>query len=108
MPKPLNTNGFSKFDYTNVYVGLPADLSKKLKKLAQKAHISESAILRQMLDKYLEKPPLRNKSGETEGTLGMKVKPRTILKEQDKRLRELCNMTGRGMSELLREAVKAY
>ena len=104
----MKSNAFSKFDYTTVYIGLPADLSKKLKKLAQKAHISESAIFRQMLDKYLEKPLLRNKSGEKEGVLGIKLKPRTILKEQDKRLRELCNMTGRGMSELLREAVKAY
>jgi len=61
-----------------------------------------------MLDRYFEKPLLWYKSGEKEGILGIKLKPRTILKKQDKRLRELCNMTGREMSELLREAVKAY
>jgi predicted DNA-binding protein len=104
----LKSNAFSKLDYTTVYIGLPADLSKKLKKLAQKAHISESAILRQMLDKYFEKPLLSIGSCERQEALGLKVKPRTILKEQDKKLRELCNMTGRGMSELLREAVKVY
>ena len=104
----MESKALSKFDYTTVYIGLSADLSKKLKKLAQKARISESAIFRQMLDKYFEKPLLRNKSGEKEDILDIKLKPRTILKEQDKKLRELCNMTGREMSELLMEAVKAY
>ena len=103
----MKISGFSKFDYTTVYVSLPTDLSKKLKKLAQKAHISESAILRQMLDKYLERLSLI-RFGENHEMRGIKVRPRTILKEQDRKLRELSNLTGRSVSELMRKAVEMY
>jgi len=39
---------------------------------------------------------------------GFKVLPRTITKEQDKRLREIAEKTGRKITELVREAVEKY
>jgi hypothetical protein len=40
--------------------------------------------------------------------LGMKVFPRTITKEQDRKLREIAEKTGRKISELAREAVEVF
>jgi predicted DNA-binding protein len=37
-----------------------------------------------------------------------RVVPRTVRKEQDSRLRELSERTGRSLSELVREAVEAF
>jgi hypothetical protein len=38
----------------------------------------------------------------------MKVLPRTITMEQDRKLREIAEKTGRKISELVREAVKDF
>ena len=40
--------------------------------------------------------------------LGMKVLPRTIAIEQDRKLREIAEKTGRKISELAREAVEEF
>ena len=40
--------------------------------------------------------------------LGMKVLPRTITIEQDKKLREIAENSGRKISELARQAVKDF
>jgi len=40
--------------------------------------------------------------------LGMKVLPRTITVEQDRKLREIAEKTGRRISELAREAMKDF
>jgi len=76
--------------------------------LAKKQGKSESEALRHMLDAYLKDiknkkfsyQPLRKLSFE-----GYKVLPRTITKEQDKKLREIAEKTGKKMSEIVREAV---
>ena len=40
--------------------------------------------------------------------VGLKTLPRTIRKDQDTRLREIAERTGRKMSELVREAVEKF
>ncbi len=40
--------------------------------------------------------------------LGMKVLPRTITIEQDRKLREIAEKTGRRMSKLARDAVELF
>ncbi len=79
--------------------------------MAKKGGKTESEILRMILDAYFqnigkESPPcepLRKTS-----PVGLKVLPRTIRKEQDARLRELTEKTGRKISELVREAVESF
>ncbi len=97
--------------YVNVYVSLPLKLQKKLVKLAQKAGKTESTVLRDILDSYLHRKGRKKLSYEPcykVPPLGMKVLLRTVRKEQDKRLRELSEKTGRGVSELVREAVGGF
>jgi len=78
--------------------------------LAEKKAKTESEILRQMIDVYfaniknnLPYEPLRKTS-----PVGLKVLPRTIRKDQDIKLRELTEKTGRKISELIREAVEGF
>jgi len=101
----------SRRNYTTIYVGLTLDLANKLGNLAKKGGKTESEVLRRMLDAYflhikqkgLPYEPLRKTP-----PVGLKVLPRTIRKGQDERLRELCEKTGRKISELVREAVESF
>ena len=96
-------------NYTTLHVSLTQKQAKKFKVLAKKQRKSESETLRQVLDSYL-------KDIETKGLpfepyrkispLGMKVLPRTITIEQDRKLREIAEKTGRRISELARGAVE--
>ena len=97
-------------NYTTIYVGLTPGLIKKVEDLAEKKAKTESEILRQILDVYLGNikidlpyEPLRKTS-----PVGLKVLPRTIRKDQDARLRELSEKTGRKISEIMREAVESF
>ena len=106
----VKTN-FNRRNYTTIYVGLTPELAKKLGNLARKGGKTESEILRGVLDAYFQHigrkgliyEPLRKTP-----PVGLKVLPRTIRKEQDVRLRELTEKTGRKISELVREAVKNF
>jgi predicted DNA-binding protein len=101
----------SRRNYTTIYVGLTPELAKKLGDLAKKGGKTESEILRGILDAYFRNigkkgppcEPLRKTP-----PVGLKVFPRTIKKEQDARLRELTEKTGRKISELVREAVDNF
>lgn len=98
-------------NYTTVYAGLTPELARKLGNLAKKGGKTESETLRRILDAYfgnIEKKgptyePLRKFS-----PVGLKFLPRTISKEQDAKLRGLCEKTGRKISELVREAVESF
>ena len=66
-----------------------------------------------MVDTYLAEVNKRGLLSEPYGKMQFKgyeerVVPRTIRKEQDARLRELSERTGRSISELVREAVEEY
>jgi len=97
--------------YTAVYVGLTPELLTKLGDLANKRGDTQSEALRHILDAYLEGiskkglpcEPLRKTS-----PVGLTVTPRTIGKEQNKKLRELSEKTGRKISDLVREAVEGF
>ena len=101
----------SRRNYTTIYVGLTPELAGKLGNFAKKGGKTESEILRGILDAYFQNigkksppcEPLRKTS-----PVGLKVLPRTIRKEQDARLRELTEKTGRKISELVREAVENF
>ena len=78
---------------------------------AKKEGKSGSEVLRKAIDNYLNRINWENLSYEpyrkTTPT-GLKVLPRTISKDQDARLRNLSEKTGRKMSELVREAVEGF
>jgi len=89
---------------------LTPELIKKVKDLAEKNAKTESEVLRRILDVYFENikknlpyEPLRKTS-----PVGLKVLPRTIRKDQDAKLRELTEKTGRKISELVRQAVEIF
>ncbi len=65
-------------------------------------------MLRKMLDNYLDYPPKAINLYKKQEILGMKVLPRTISREHDRKLRGLHNTTGRSMSEMMRQAVQAF
>ena len=86
-------------------------LIKKLENLAKKQGTSQSPVLRQILDSYfkdIEKKGLLYEPLRKFSPVGLKFLPRTISKEQDARLRELCEKTGRKISELTRDAVESF
>ena len=99
----------SRRNYVNVYFGLTPKLAKKLSSLAKAQKKAESEVLRGILDAYLKNidnkglsyEPLRKLS-----PIGLKTLPRTIRKDQDRKLREIAEKTGRKISELVREAVR--
>lgn len=67
--------------------------------------------MRQILDAYLT--DIKNKGLPYEPLrkltfTGYKVLPRTVTKEQNRKLREIAEKTGRKISELAREAVKEF
>lgn len=99
----------SRRNYTTVYVGLTPELVKKVENLAENQKRSGSETLRQILDLYfkiIEKNNLPNEPLRKISPIGLKVLPRTITKEQDKKLRELAERTGHKISEIVREAVE--
>jgi len=109
--KQLVKTGTSRRNYTTIYVGLTPELVKKLGNLAKKDGKTESEILRKILDAYfkdIEKKGLPFEPLRKFSPVGLKVLPRTIRKEQDAKLRELCEKTGRKISELVREAVEGF
>jgi len=87
-------------------------LIKKLENLAKKHGETESKVLREVLDSYLKdmetKGLLFEPYRKTSPLLGMKVLARTITIEQDRRLREIAEKSGRKISELARESVDRY
>ena len=98
-------------NYATLYVSLTTKQAKKLKYLARKQKKSESEVLRKVLDFYLK--DIKTKGLPLEpyrkiSPLGMKVLPRTITVEQDRKLREIAEKTGRRISELAREAMKDF
>ncbi len=79
------------------------------KKQEKKQERTESAALRQILDSYfkiIKKKGLPNEPLRKISPVGLKVLPRTIRKEQDRKLREIAEQTGWRISELIREAVE--
>ena len=98
-------------NYTTLYVSLTPKQAQKLKNLAKKQKKSESGALRKALDAYLkdiEAMGLLFEPYRKISPLGMKALPRTITIEQDRRLREIAERTGRKISELAREAVEVF
>ena len=98
-------------NYTTLYVSVTPKQTQKLKNLAKKHRKSESETLRQVLDAYLKDIETKSLSYEPYrkiSPLGMKVLPRTITIEQDRKLREIAEKTGRKISELAREAVEEF
>ena len=109
--KQLVKAGISRRNYTTIYVGLTPELVKKLGDLAKKEGKTESEILRKILDSYFKEidkkglpyEPLRKFS-----PVGLRFLPRTITKKQDEKLMELCEKTGRKISELAREVIESF
>ncbi len=100
-------------NYTTVYFSLTGEQARKLREVAKKAVVSESEALRRMLDAYLVEVDKRGLPSEPYGKMRFqgyeeRVVPRTIRREQDTKLRELSERTGRSISELVREAVEAF
>ena len=100
-------------NYTTVYFSLTAAQAGKLREAAKKAAVSESEALRRMVDAYLAEADKRGLPSELYGKMRFlgyeeRVVPRTIRKEQDAKLRELSERTGRSLSALVREAVERY
>ncbi len=98
-------------NYTTVYFSLTGEQAGKLKEAAKKALVTESEALRRMIDAYLAEVNKRGLPSEPYGKMRFlgyeeRVIPRTIRKEQDARLRELSERTGRSISELVRAAVE--
>jgi hypothetical protein len=92
---------------------LTSEQGRKLREAAKMAVVSESEVLRRMLDAYLAEVDKRGLPSEPYGKMRFqgyeeRVVPRTIRKEQDSRLRELSERTGRSISELVREAVDRF
>jgi len=99
-------------NYTTVYFSLTAEQVRKLREVAKKALTTESEALRRMLDAYLAEVAKRGLPCEPYSKMRFRgyeqrVVPRTIRREQDSRLRELAERTGRSISELVREAVES-
>lgn len=100
-------------NYAKVYCSLHNTEILRLKALADKEKKTESQVLRQILDRYLNRmerkkllyKPYRKCEKSSSGS-GMKHIGRTITREQNKRLRLLTEKAGRGISELVREAIK--
>ncbi|MFH1519228.1 MAG: ribbon-helix-helix domain-containing protein [Candidatus Omnitrophota bacterium] len=85
--------------------------ARKLSKLAEKQGTTESEVLRHILDVYLkgiDKRGLPYEPFRKFSPVGLKTMPRTIRKEQDLKLREIAEKTGRKISELVREAVHEF
>ncbi|MBU1148117.1 MAG: hypothetical protein KKD11_07160, partial [Candidatus Omnitrophica bacterium] len=98
-------------NYTTLYVSLTPKQAQKLRNLAKRERKSESGALRQVLDAYLKQVEANGLPFEPYrkiSPLGMKVLPRTITIEQDRKLREIAEKTGRKISGLAREAVERY
>ena len=100
-------------NYATVYFALTAEQARKLKEASKKALVGESETLRRMLDAYLAEVDKRGLPAEPYGKMRFlgyeeRVVPRTIRKEQDVRLRELSERTGRSISELMREVVERF
>ena len=96
-------------NYTTIYIGLVPKQAQKLANLAKKQGKAESTALRTILDAYfkdIEKRGLPFEPYRKTSPLGMRVLPMTITIEQDRRLREIAERTGRKISELAREAVE--
>ena len=86
-------------------------LIKKLENLAKKERKTESEVLRKILDAYfkdVDKKGLPYEPLRKIPPVGLRVLPRTIRKEQEARLRELAEKTGRKISELVREVVEGF
>ena len=101
----------NKSNYATIYCSLHKKAAKKLRELANKQGKTESEVLRQILDVYLqdiEKKGLPYEPLRKFSPVGLKLLARTITKEQDERLRFLAEKTGRGISELVREAVEEF
>ena len=98
-------------NYTTIYIGLTPKQAQKLANLAKKQGKTESKVLRKVLDLYLKRVETKGLLFEPyrkTSPLGMKVLPRTITRDQDRKLRKLAEKTGRKISELAREAVDIY
>ena len=109
--RQLVKTGTSRRNYTTIYVGLTPDLVKKLAYLAKKEEKTESEVLRKILDAYfndIEKNGLPYEPLRKFSPVGLKFLPRTITKRQDEKLRELCEKTGRKISELARDAIESF
>lgn len=107
--KQLVKTNPSRRNYTTLYANLTPNQAKKLKNLAKKRRNAESEVLRQILDAYLKDIENKGLPHEPFRKLcftGYKVLPRTIRKDQDRRLREIAEETGRKITELVREAVE--
>ncbi|MDP1854263.1 MAG: ribbon-helix-helix domain-containing protein [Candidatus Omnitrophota bacterium] len=79
--------------------------------MAKKLNTTESAALRKIIDAYfkdIEKKGLPYEPLRKISPIGLKLFSRTITKEQDRKLRELAEKTGRKISELAREAAEGY
>jgi len=90
---------------------LTPELAKKLRNLAEKQDRTESEVLRDILDVYLKDRGSRglpNEPFRKYSPIGLETLPRTIRKDQDLRLREIAEKTGRKMSEFMREAVERF
>lgn len=82
-----------------------------LGRTAKKEGKTESEILRRIIAAYLKDTDERKVPYEPyrkTSPAGLRALPRTILKEQDIKLRDISGKTGRGISELVREAVKEF
>jgi predicted DNA-binding protein len=109
--RQLVKTGMSRRNYTTIYVGLTPELVKSLANMARKEGKTESEVLRKILDSYLrdiEKKGLSYEPLRKFSPVGLKVLPRTITKKQDEKLRDLCEKTGRKISELVRDAVESF
>ncbi len=98
-------------DFVTLYFALPENLLSKLVKTAKKQGTTESAVLRQMIDSYLAIN--KGKSHKFEPMrktpiIGMKTTPRTVRRDQDKKLREIAEKTGRSISEIVREEIQTF
>ena len=97
--------------HTTIYIGLTPKQAQKLKNLAKKQDKTESTALRTIVDVYFKDIQKRGLSYEPYrkfSPVGLKVLPRTITVEQDRKLREIAEKTGKRISELAREAVEEF
>ena len=98
--------------YVSLGFGLTKEQARTLKEASQREVITESAVLRKMLDVFLAEVDKRGLDkvygkGQIVG-YEEKVVPRTIGKEQDQKLRQISRQTGRSMSSLIREAIERF
>lgn len=108
----LRRKNASRANYANIYVGLSAQWAKKLEKEAEKRKITESEVLREVLDKYfayIEKNGFSKKvCTKFSVGKGLKTKSRTVRRDQESRLRKMTEKSGRHISELVREALNGF